>query len=336
LFHDLSEEVRDALHAKHASVEKWLAIRKEEALKIDPDAVEVKSCDGLIFDPYGVSPDLRKGRPQVGLQYFARRPDSSVWVWFGDLPKEVCDAVYAKRKQEALKIDPDTAEVASWYGHKLDPYGVLLPPEEYWKCQRNYFARRPGSSVWVSFDDLPEEVCDGLYAKHAPFEKWLAIRKKEALKIDPDTAEVATFYGQFDDPYGVLGPPPEGYQILGKNHFARRPGSSVWVSFDDLPEEVCDALDAKHVSVEQWLAIRKKEALKIDPDTAEVKSCDAQTLDPYAVDTDLPAKSRQAGREYFACRPGSSVWVWFGDLPQEVRDALHAKHALILDQERRF
>ena len=31
----------------------------------------------------------------------------------------------------------------------------------------------------------------------------------------------------------------------------------------------------------QWLAIRKEAGLKLDPETAEVEWCYAQTLDPY-------------------------------------------------------
>jgi hypothetical protein len=157
-------------------------------------------------------------------------------------------------------------------------------------------------------------------------EEWRAIRKKEALNIDPHTAEVLVVSGLGSDPYGIFPPLPEG-DYIGRNRFARRPGSSVWVWFGDLPKEVRDAIDDKHNSVEEWRAIRKEEALKIDPKTAQVKSCDALTLDP--VDHDLPAESRQAGREYFTRRPGSSVWVWFGDLPEEVRDALSplAKYA---------
>jgi hypothetical protein len=156
-------------------------------------------------------------------------------------------------------------------------------------------------------------------------EQWLAIRKEEALKIDPDTAEVLTDYGETLDPYGVLDLAPRWRQYQ-RNRFARRPGSDMWIWSGDLPKSVLDALYAKHASVEEWLAIRKEEALKIDPETAEVKSCDALTLDPYAVDTGLPEERRQAGMQYFARRPGSNVGVWFGDLPEEVRDALWAKH----------
>jgi hypothetical protein len=74
--------------------------------------------------------------------------------------------------------------------------------------------------------------------------------------------------------------------------------------------------------VEQWLAIRKEAALKIDPETAEVAWWYAQTLDPYGIDPDLPEECEQIGREYFAFAPGSDIWVSFGDLPNETRDAL--------------
>jgi hypothetical protein len=77
--------------------------------------------------------------------------------------------------------------------------------------------------------------------------------------------------------------------------------------------------------VEQWLAIRREEALRIDPETAEVFWTYAQTFDPYGVER-VPEELRQIGREYFARSPGSDVWVWFGDLPNTVAAALWEKH----------
>jgi hypothetical protein len=82
---------------------------------------------------------------------------------------------------------------------------------------------------------------------------------------------------------------------------------------------------SKEITTEQWLAIRKEAALKIDPRTAEVFWRYAQTLDPYGVDPDLPKEYRQVGREYFARSPDSDAWVWFGDLPEKVRDALRER-----------
>jgi hypothetical protein len=71
----------------------------------------------------------------------------------------------ALRKEEALRIDPERAEVYWTYGQTFDPYGVEDLPEEYQQIQRNYFARSPGSDVWVSFDDLPNAVLDRLWER---------------------------------------------------------------------------------------------------------------------------------------------------------------------------
>jgi hypothetical protein len=71
-----------------------------------------------------------------------------------------------------------------------------------------------------------------------------------------------------------------------------------------------------------WLDERKREALLIDQATAEVDWCFGLTLDPYGVIPDLPEELQQVGREYFARRPGSEIWVNFCDLPDEVREKL--------------
>jgi hypothetical protein len=77
-----------------------------------------------------------------------------------------------------------------------------------------------------------------------------------------------------------------------------------------------------HDDVEEWLAARKREALKIDLETAEVMSCYTQVLDPYGVDHNLPEEYYQVGEAYFARSPESDIWVWFGDLPKATREGL--------------
>ena len=79
-------------------------------------------------------------------------------------------------------------------------------------------------------------------------EQWLVIRKEAGLKIDPETAEVEWVYGQTLDPYGVDPDLPEECRQIGRNYFARSPGSDIWVCFDDLPDATRDALWAKHKS----------------------------------------------------------------------------------------
>jgi hypothetical protein len=80
------------------------------------------------------------------------------------------------------------------------------------------------------------------------------------------------------------------------------------------------------ITVDQWLAIRKEAALKIDPETAEVLWDYGQIADPYGVCPDLPPECECVGRNYFARASGSDVWVWFGDLPNEVEKRLWKLH----------
>ena len=78
----------------------------------------------------------------------------------------------------------------------------------------------------------------------------------------------------------------------------------------------------EEMTVEDWLAIRKQEGLKIDPSTAEVDWTYAQVLDPYGVHPELPEECDCVGRAYFSRRLGSDIWVEFGDLPEKIRSAL--------------
>jgi hypothetical protein len=71
----------------------------------------------------------------------------------------------AIRKEAALKIDPETAEVFCKWGQVLDPYGIWDLTEEEKCIGRNYFARSRGGEVWTSFDDLPDAVRVRLWAR---------------------------------------------------------------------------------------------------------------------------------------------------------------------------
>jgi len=64
----------------------------------------------------------------------------------------------------------------------------------------------------------------------------------------------------------------------------------------------------------------------IDPGTAEVTWWYAQTMDPDGIDPALPEELQQVGREYFVKSSPTGTWVWFGNLPDELKDKLWAKH----------
>jgi hypothetical protein len=92
--------------------------------------------------------------------------------------------------------------------------------------------------------------------------------------------------------------------------------------FPDVP--VRKRTPAEKAEIEEWPAIRKEEGLKIDPETAEVMWMYADDCDPYGVadEWELPEEFRQVGRKCFARAPGSDIWVWSGDLPDEAREKL--------------
>ena len=77
-------------------------------------------------------------------------------------------------------------------------------------------------------------------------EEFRLIRKEARLHIDPSTAEVYWTYAQMIDPYGILPDIPEEYQQVGREYFARSPGSDIWIWFGDLPEATCTALWERH------------------------------------------------------------------------------------------
>jgi hypothetical protein len=73
---------------------------------------------------------------------------------------------HALLKIAGRQIDPENAEVRWRFGQVVHPYGVDpdLPPE--FDCVgRCYFARAPGSRVWVEFGDLPEATRQALWIR---------------------------------------------------------------------------------------------------------------------------------------------------------------------------
>jgi hypothetical protein len=95
----MSIQEDNTVDADETAFEQWLAIRKEAGLKIDPKTAEVHWEYGCTFDPYGVYRDLPEECQQVGRMYFARSPDSDIWVCFYDLPDATRDALWEKHER---------------------------------------------------------------------------------------------------------------------------------------------------------------------------------------------------------------------------------------------
>jgi hypothetical protein len=79
--------------------------------------------------------------------------------------------------------------------------------------------------------------------------KWLEIKKREALEIDPATALIFWDWGYVLGPYGVHDDLPAEARCIGRNYFARRPDGDVWVSFHDLPGEVVKVIYSKPLNL---------------------------------------------------------------------------------------
>jgi hypothetical protein len=79
---------------RQMAVERWLAVRKEAALMIDPETAEVRWEYGLTFDPYEIN--RFEDYEQWGRNYFARSPENDMWVSFHDLPDATRDHLWAR------------------------------------------------------------------------------------------------------------------------------------------------------------------------------------------------------------------------------------------------
>jgi hypothetical protein len=73
-------------------------------------------------------------------------------------------------------------------------------------------------------------------------EEWLSLRREAGKLINPETAEVTWTYIRTLDPYGIDSDLPEELWDIGRQYFARAPGSDIWVSFYHLPDATRETL----------------------------------------------------------------------------------------------
>ena len=75
--------------------------RRVAGLLIDPSTAEICWNFGNYFDVYGDGLPLLPQLDQVGREYFARAPDSDIWVSVCDLPDATRDAIWKRLKEAA-------------------------------------------------------------------------------------------------------------------------------------------------------------------------------------------------------------------------------------------
>jgi hypothetical protein len=96
---------RLATQINEPEVQEWLALRKEAGRKIDPQTAVVFWTYEQIADPYGVCADFPKECYCVGRVYFARSPESDIWVCFYDLPEATRTALWQRDESIACSDD---------------------------------------------------------------------------------------------------------------------------------------------------------------------------------------------------------------------------------------
>lgn len=84
--------------------------RRTAGLLLDPSTAVIDWNYAQTLDPYGDGLPLLPQEEQVGREYFARAPDSDVWVNVGDLPEATRDAIwerFEKTRGAILRIGID-------------------------------------------------------------------------------------------------------------------------------------------------------------------------------------------------------------------------------------
>ena len=152
----------------HASVKYFYRPTCWVALRVVLDKLEIRSACGLdsildqlkndVIDNFVVERDGSCARPVKWSVKQVRE--------YRSMTDEERAAFLAARKEAGLKIDPATAEVDWSYEQTLDPYGIDPDlAKELYQVGRQYFARAPGSDIWVCFHDLPDETREALWSK---------------------------------------------------------------------------------------------------------------------------------------------------------------------------
>jgi hypothetical protein len=102
-----------------------------------------------------------------------------------------------------------------------------------------YKAARTKPSKKTRSNDLPRTV-------RVTTEYLNALRRAVGQLIDPETTEVNWWHVEVLDPYGDYAELPPHYQCTGREHFARAPGTDVWIASRDLSEATYKRLCELH------------------------------------------------------------------------------------------
>jgi hypothetical protein len=94
-----SQMMMSEFEQRQAEYELFKAKRREEGLKIVAETAETTWWHTQVLDPYHFLGELLPRELHcIGRSYFARNPESDIWVEFGDLPDETRDKLHRRPK----------------------------------------------------------------------------------------------------------------------------------------------------------------------------------------------------------------------------------------------
>jgi hypothetical protein len=180
-----------------------------------------------------------------------------------------------------------------------------------------------------TYDDLGR--CPDCYKKGEQMSYWAVCRehnvrwglnngqleKHQPQPLDPEQKK---FLGSLSE-VSPLNEPPHWFDDLFDS--LRFPFEMAFINAV-MDHEWADHIMSK-AERKKFYEIRKKEGRKINPETAEVMRICIGSTDPYGLFPERPYDS--FGRENFYRNPGSDIWVFEGDVPVAIREAIWKKRA---------
>jgi hypothetical protein len=135
------------------ALEDWEAWRRAAGLHIDPETAEVLWNYTQVLDPYGVWPDIPEEYQCVGRSYFARSPEMSVWIEFGDLPETTRDALWQKHESQlAFPAGLDFVPFVEDFVHRNFGSIDALSDDEFDQAMRSAY-----EAFWADLNKEPRQ-----------------------------------------------------------------------------------------------------------------------------------------------------------------------------------
>jgi hypothetical protein len=217
------------------------------------------------------------------------------------------------RKEEALAIDPETAEVCWDYGEYSDPYKLypVVPEFPVDPLEKMYFVRRPDGDIWVRDNDLPDAVFAALWERLEAIEDDIPCFMSVRASTNP-----IRFFRRCSTTLQIPLRCERPLDEDRNDHQTRGAAEGINAGLAMVEDENL------RPGAEEDLAIIREEASRIDPDAADVCWAWSEWSDPYGF-CDIPDPQRDHPEKFwFVRRSGSGVWVHERDLPGPVFNAI--------------